>query len=261
MTLLKALCISFSIYSKIPMPQFEWKEKDMKYTLCFFPIIGFIIGLFEVGWFITCKFLEKKGYINGTVLFAMIGAFIPLMISGGFHFDGFMDTMDAVHSYKSREEKLQILKDPHIGAFSVIMAILYELIYVGFFSEIRSFPMIVVFATSFIMSRCFSGLSVVFFKSARGGSLSYFSKTADKNIVVGSLIIQLLLTYIVLLCVFKIVGIFTIGVSIFTFLYYYFFSKSQFGGITGDIAGWFVSFFELVILVCTVIFSVILKYL
>ena len=43
MTLLKALCISFSIYSKIPMPQFEWKEKDMKYTLCFFPIIGFII--------------------------------------------------------------------------------------------------------------------------------------------------------------------------------------------------------------------------
>ena len=38
-----------------------------------------------------------------------------------FHIDGFMDTMDAFHSYKPREEKLTILKDSHMGAFAVIM--------------------------------------------------------------------------------------------------------------------------------------------
>ena len=38
----------------------------------------------------------------------------------GFHVDGFMDTMDALHSYQPRERKLEILKDSHIGAFSVI---------------------------------------------------------------------------------------------------------------------------------------------
>ena len=31
--------------------------------------------------------------------------------------DGFMDTMDAVHSYGDRTKKLEILKDPHLGAF------------------------------------------------------------------------------------------------------------------------------------------------
>ena len=44
-----------------------------------------------------------------------------MAVTGGFHIDGFMDTMDAFHSYKPREEKLAILKDSHIGAFAVIM--------------------------------------------------------------------------------------------------------------------------------------------
>ncbi len=37
MKLLKSSChFFFSMYSGIPMPQFEWKEEDMKYMLCFF---------------------------------------------------------------------------------------------------------------------------------------------------------------------------------------------------------------------------------
>ena len=45
MTALKALCIAFSIYSKIPVPIFDWKEKEMKYQLIFFPWVGAVIGL------------------------------------------------------------------------------------------------------------------------------------------------------------------------------------------------------------------------
>ena len=38
MHLLKGLIIAFSMYSRIPVPQFEWKEEDMRYTLCFFSV-------------------------------------------------------------------------------------------------------------------------------------------------------------------------------------------------------------------------------
>ena len=39
--------------------------------------------------------------------------------------------MDALHSYQPRERKLEILKDSHIGAFSVIKLAEFGLIYVA----------------------------------------------------------------------------------------------------------------------------------
>ena len=51
MKIIKGFVIAFSIYSKIPVPQFDWKEEDMQYHLCFFPLIGLIIGALEAGWF------------------------------------------------------------------------------------------------------------------------------------------------------------------------------------------------------------------
>ena len=40
MTTLRALVIAFSMYSQIPMPQFTWQDKEMKYAFCFFPWVG-----------------------------------------------------------------------------------------------------------------------------------------------------------------------------------------------------------------------------
>ena len=40
MSLLRSFCIAFGMYSKIPMPKFEWNPKDMRYTMCFFPLVS-----------------------------------------------------------------------------------------------------------------------------------------------------------------------------------------------------------------------------
>ena len=37
-----------AMYSKIPMPRVEWNEKNMKYAMCFFPLVGVVTGLLEV---------------------------------------------------------------------------------------------------------------------------------------------------------------------------------------------------------------------
>ena len=53
----KACNVAFSMYSKIPMPRFEWASEDMRYHLFFFPWIGAVIGLLEWGWYcMTEKF-------------------------------------------------------------------------------------------------------------------------------------------------------------------------------------------------------------
>ena len=131
MSIIRACLIAFSIYSKIPMPHFDFKDEDMKYHLIFFPLVGALIGGVLYGWLYLANM-----YGLSDISRTCIGVVIPLLITGGFHVDGFMDTMDAFSSYKGREEKLRILKDPHIGAFSVIKLVTLMLIYLAAFSEI-----------------------------------------------------------------------------------------------------------------------------
>ena len=113
MKLIRSCIVSFSMYSKIPMPQFKWNDDDMKYMLVFFPWIGAVIGLLLMLW----RYIYSHFGV-ADICYVCIGALIPIAVTGGFHIDGFMDTMDAFHSYKPREEKLAILKDSHIGAFA-----------------------------------------------------------------------------------------------------------------------------------------------
>lgn len=241
-TILKSICVAFSIYSKIPMPKFKWESSDMKYHLCFFPWIGAVIGLLEWGLYWLIQHFQM-----GTVLFSALGLAVPLLITGGFHLDGFMDTMDAIHSYQSREKKLEILKDPHIGAFSVICLLLYVLLFLGFFSEITDTGGYGVFCCCFFLARVLSGISVVCFPAAKKeGMLQVFSSTAEKKMVLGSLLLQLLLCVAMMMYLAPVMGAAAITATGLTFLYYQRMSSRQFGGITGDLAGFFVSMAELI---------------
>ncbi len=189
MTVLKSFFISFSIYSKIPVPQFPWKEEDMKYTLCFFPWVGGVIGILVALWNWFCRACGV-----GNTAWALIGSAIPLLVSGGFHADGFMDTMDAFHSYQEREKKLEILKDSHIGAFSVICLLFYYLIYAGAFSEIDTEREVLILGAGYFLSRTLSGIGVVSFRSAKKDGLLYlFASEAHKKVVKITLYLQLTL--------------------------------------------------------------------
>lgn len=256
MTILKSLCIAFSIYSKIPVPIFEWKDKEMKYNLIFFPWIGAVIGGLLYGWNILATYASI-----GKMAYVLIGVALPLLITGGFHVDGYMDTMDAFHSYKPKEDKLKILKDPHIGAFAVIMLAVIGLIYTAAFSEIDD-RFIKLFSVGFVVSRALSGIAVILFPSAKqDGMLHTFSKTAKKNgqgAVLTFLVIQFLIASGVLIWLNIIAGACLILVSLAVFIYYYAKTKKELGGITGDTAGFFVVVVEtsmaIVLAICSLVF-------
>ena len=100
--------IAFSMYSRIPVPGSEWTKEHMKYTLCFFPAVGVIVGLLVICWSDFSRFLDfgMPARTAGLTL-------IPVIVTGGIHMDGFMDTADALGSFRGKEKKLLILKDPH----------------------------------------------------------------------------------------------------------------------------------------------------
>ena len=44
MRLFESLLIALSTYSAVPVPQLDWNEKNMRYAMCAFPLIGVVIG-------------------------------------------------------------------------------------------------------------------------------------------------------------------------------------------------------------------------
>lgn len=257
-TIWKAFVVAFSIYSKIPMPRFQWESDDMKYHLCFFPWVGAVIGLLEGAWYFI-----STGKGIGALPYVMVALAIPLLITGGFHVDGFMDTCDALHSYQEREKKLEILKDPHIGAFAVICLVIYFLLAGGFlallYERVTDPGIMIVCALVFVLSRALSGIGVVTMKGAKKkGMLQTFSETAVKNKVLFLLGLQALLCAGGMICVSYMAGLFACGAVLLVWIYYARMSEKEFGGITGDLAGYFVSLAELIALIAVSVGTIFL---
>lgn len=256
MRIIKSFIIAFSTYSKIPMPQFAWKEEDMKYALCFFPWVGAVIGGILYLWNLFCG-----RYQVGDLCYVLIGTAVPLFVTGGFHVDGFMDMMDAFHSYQPKEKKLEILKDSHIGAFAVIMLAAYGLLYMGAFSQVQDVQLFKIVCAGFFLARCLSGISVVTFPSAkREGMLSAFADSADKKIVRAVLGLQGAACVGFMMMQSFYAGILAAAAALFAFAYYYFRCKKELGGITGDAAGYFVLLCEVSMIVMMAALEVIERH-
>lgn len=252
MRVIRSFFIAFSMYSKIPVPQFAWKDEDMKYIFCFFPWIGALIGVCIYFWNNFCGIFQI-----GEVCRTAINVAIPLLITGGIHVDGFMDTMDAMHSYSPKERKLEILKDSHIGAFAVIMLVIYGFIFAGAFSEIKDHTLLKITCCGFFLSRCLCGLSVVSFPLAKKDGMLYtFADSSHKKIVKGSLYLQSAVC-IGLMVYLSVPAAFLVTLTAVLFLaYYYYRSKKEFGGVTGDTAGWFGVLCEGCIVVITALIHI-----
>ena len=98
MNVLQSMIIAFSMYSKLPMPHIAWRRK---YEVCnvFFPMVGIVIGICE---YALGSWILGRDY--GVLFFSACMTLLPILLTGGIHLDGFMDTSDALASYGDREK-------------------------------------------------------------------------------------------------------------------------------------------------------------
>ncbi len=247
--MLKPLFIALAMYSKIPVPKVGWTDDGMKYALCFFPAVGLAEGiLFTAVWYL----LNRMEF--GAVFQAAVLTVLPVLVTGGIHVDGFLDTMDALSSWQPRERKLEILKDSHTGAFAIIGGVLYFLLYAGGVSEIRQMRTAVLVSLGFLLSRILSAGSLSLLKSAKKEGLAYtFMSTAHKSRTRAALASELIAVCGVMLFAGPAAAGVMIGLAVLVWLYYRKMSYDQFGGITGDLAGFFLQVCELAMLYGAVI--------
>lgn len=251
--------IAVSMYSKIPMPTVEWTKERMRYVMCFFPLVGIAEGAALWLFFYAALDILKLSAVTA----ALVGAVIPVLITGGIHMDGFLDTCDAIHSYGERSKKLEILSDPHLGAFAVISFAVYLMLYIGVLHEYlvlitaeggqSRHYLYMVPGLVFVMERAFSGLSVVTFPKARKDGLaagfgSAAKRTPDSVILILWIICCMGAGAAAWASGFKGAGVMAGGLLLLdsgVFCWYYRMSSRQFGGVTGDLAGCFLQVCEL----------------
>ena len=245
MIVLETIAVAFSMFSAIPMPQFGWNERNMRYSLCAFPLIGVVIALGMFGWGKLCLFLSLPEILRGAGL-----CLLPVLITGGIHLDGYCDTCDALASHQSIENRQKILKDPHLGAFAAIQLCAY---FLADFALWTSLPVLrlPVLLGMFCLSRSLSGLALTTFPIRPGSGLARsFAEASDKKRVRTVLTIMTAALSLMLLML-RAGG--TVLAVLLVFLYYRRMCAKAFGGLSGDLAGWFLQTAELWMLAALVL--------
>jgi len=107
--------------------QNDWSPDSFGRSVKYFTLIGAIIGLLLAGLnYVLSQFLPSH-------VLAAVLIIAEIVLTGGLHCDGFMDTADGVFSGRSRERMLEIMKDSRVGAngvvaFGLLLLLKYSLI-------------------------------------------------------------------------------------------------------------------------------------
>ena len=245
MRIIRWMAAAFSLYSRIPMPHFTWREDDTAHSILFLPLIGAVIGGLVFWINIPARLPLGWGALPAAVR-VLLTLLVPILVTGGFHLDGFMDTEDALRSYGSREKKLEILKDPHIGAFAVIGLIRVLLIFAAGVTSLLMDPhtdlrVLGIFSAVFVTARCLSGLTSLMMKKAKKDGMLYEETKGMSRGMLLFLAAELGASILFMLLLHPVRGGFAcLAFAVYT-AYYCGQMRRAFGGVTGDTAGYFLT--------------------
>ena len=111
-------------------------------------------------------------------------AALPWLLTGFIHLDGYMDTCDAMLSWRPLEKRLEILKDSHTGAFAVVgLGLLFLFSYEaadGFLLNDVYTPLIFIP----IVSRCGSAFSVLTLKPIGHSQYAEMKRRTPRQVAV-----------------------------------------------------------------------------
>ena len=254
----ETLAVSFGMFSAVPVPQPEWNDKNMRYALLAFPLVGVINGLLWLVWAWVCSIVPFPDLLRGAVF-----CLIPTLVTGGLHMDGYCDVSDALASWAPAEKRMEILKDSHCGAFAIIKLCVYFVGYLALCTAlVPDRDVMLALACSFALSRSMAGAAMTLFPIAKNTGLAHtFASAAHKGTVRVILTLLSIALAAAMVVLTGVTGQAMIAALMLVLWHYHHTAVTKFAGINGDLSGWFVQrseFWMLAALVVTQYIEVIL---
>ena len=208
--------------------QTEWTAEDFGRSTRFFPLVGLVLGICYAlfAWLLLYA-------VGMRALTAALLLVLPLLLTGGLHADGFMDTADGVFSGRDRERKLEIMKDSRVGAFGVVSFVMLMFVQYALISDMHPLLLIPALFVMPVIGRFAMVLSVACFPYAReDGMGKTFADMADRKTIV----IAALITMILVLPWGFLAGLALVLGTVFALLFCRLITHVL-GGVTGDVYG------------------------
>ncbi len=208
--------------------QTVWTAEDFGRSTRFFPLVGLVLGICYAlaAWLLLYAFGMRS-------LTAALLLILPLLLTGGLHADGFMDTADGVFSGRDRARKLEIMKDSRVGAFGVVSFVMLMFVQYALLSDLAPMLFVPALFVMPIIGRLAMVLAVACFPYAReDGMGKTFADMADRSTVV----IAALTTAVLVLPW----GMLATAALVLGTLFALLFCRTMtniLGGVTGDVYG------------------------
>lgn len=229
-----------------PLQDNIYTPGNMSRTLKYYPVVGFIVGAALILLILILQMFAQYH----TFYIAGLAVTFWVLITGGLHLDGVADMADAwVGGLGDKEKILKIMKDPVCGPFGVMAIVfviilktifIFELLNINFYLILippllaRSWVVVLLMITPYVREQ---GM----------GSNLIAIEQKHKNIIsviIFSILLFVLLSFLVSIAI----SLFIVLISVLFAYLYRMKVMQRLDGVTGDVAGAFIEYMELIVL-------------
>ncbi len=216
----------------------DWSAGDSGRASVWYPVVGLVIGA------ITWLAWNGANRVFPPLVASILTLIVWVLLTGGLHLDGLADCCDGLFMTAAPERRLDVMKDPHIGAFGVIGLVLVLMLKAVALSAIPS-PGILL-ATS-LARWCI--LPAALMPLARpSGMGADFATGFRRSFIVWGAIVPLAVAILL-----GIRGVLSIIAGLVAAALVLWLAKARIGGITGDVFGMVVEVVEATVLIAFLI--------
>ncbi|TYO97842.1 adenosylcobinamide-GDP ribazoletransferase [Desulfallas thermosapovorans] len=129
---MKTFCFALQHLTRINIYKGDFDEAAFGRAAVYFPLVGLLLGVLLALAQMLFSYFFSEPLVAGLLVVLMV------IMTGGMHLDGFMDTVDGVFSGRPRDKKLEIMRDSRVGAFGVLALVCLLLLKYNVFLTVSS---------------------------------------------------------------------------------------------------------------------------
>ncbi len=177
--------LSLVFFTRLPLPVFDFRDRALAQAIWAAPLAGLVVAAIAALVFAVATGLGLSANSAAALTLAA-----GMLVTGCLHEDGLSDVADGFGGGKSREKKLEIMRDSRIGAYGASALALSILIRWTALADIASpASMIAVLIAAHMASRGLLGAFMHLLPAARSDGLSASAGTVSINTALAGAVI------------------------------------------------------------------------